>query len=145
MPAVVNRWHLVLSKNFLLDRNAMLSAEHGACVTSSVITILPWLVSRVISRVPLWGTVVSGGGPVLTSVLLIGFCASPLSAGFVVHVHFAGARVPPADGFPFPPVVATTMPTTAPMTASTATPTRISLRRRRRRVACSRRTAISRS
>src|SRR5215475_2919180 len=117
MPVVVSRWHFELSKYFLPARNDMLSAEHGAFETSSVITILPWLVSSVIWRVPLCGTLVSGGGPVLTSFGFFGFCASPCSAGFAVQVHFAGPRLAAAAGaagLP-PPVSATMTATTAPI------------------------------
>ena len=67
--------------------------------------------SSVICCVPLCGTVVSGGGPVLTSSLSTGFCASPLSAGFVVQVHFAAAWLAAAAGVlaGVPPVVDTTI------------------------------------
>src|SRR5260370_18236993 len=139
MPAVVSRWHLVLSKNFLPVRYDMLSAEHGGFDTFNVTTILPWLVSNGICWVPLCGTVVTGGGPVFTSCLSTGFWASPLRAGFVVQVHFAGAWVAAAAAVlaGVPPVVDTTMPTTTPITASTPMPPRMPLRRRRRRAAFS--------
>src|SRR5215467_3685940 len=101
MPSVVMRWHFEPSKYFLPARNAKLAAEHGAWATSSRIVIAPWLVFMTMSAYPLWGTVVSGGEPVSTRVLFLGLVGSPLSAGFGVQVHLAGAASDgPGAGLP---------------------------------------------
>src|SRR5438045_3160495 len=93
MPWVVSRWHFEPSKYFLPARNAKLAAEHGACATSRRMVIAPWLVFMTMSAYPLWGTVVSGGAPVSTSALSTWAPPVPLSDGFGVQVHLAGALV----------------------------------------------------
>src|SRR5262245_12055871 len=124
MPVVVIRWHVVLSKNFWLARYVKLAAEHGASVTSSVIVIVPCVVSNVIARVPDAGRFLDGGVPVFVTC---GFCVA--SAGFHWHDAPAGAAAAvdvACDGLDtasaiIPPITST---------AATATPASAAVRGR---------------
>src|SRR5688500_3136045 len=57
MPSVTRRWHLLLSKKFLLARCVKLAAVHGAAARSTFAVIGPRLVSRVSVWMPVFGCV----------------------------------------------------------------------------------------
>src|SRR3954468_8416674 len=139
MPDVTSRWHLLLSKKFLLARYSKLAAVHGTFDRSSGTLMSPRLVEIVMTRLPTFGTLVGG----MPTSLIDGFCpllasgfhTQGVSPGFVAAVWVPLSlppRLPASQAAP-----ATTRSSARPE------PTMVSVCRRLR--ACAARSAISRS
>src|ERR1043165_782506 len=60
---VTRRWHFEPSKNFLPARYVKLAAAHGALAVSTLILMVPTLVSMVMVWAPVRGSPVAGGVP----------------------------------------------------------------------------------
>src|SRR4051812_5480095 len=80
MLAVVSRWHLVLSQNFLLARYSKAADVQGALDRSTDATMLPRLVWMVRFSLPVLGAFLGGVPPV--SLIL-----APLVASSGVQLH----------------------------------------------------------
>src|SRR3954469_12809527 len=137
MPSVVTRWHGVPAQNFCRARKIALAVACGAFAPSSVVVIVPQLVTRVSFHALPWARDF-GGGVLKVAGFAGGFTVGAGHRLAADAADAAGDAEGDADGaaagdvLPDRPVSATT-PSTMAMTATTVPPATAAFRRTLRR------------